>query len=299
MLEQHLDSLEFSGLIRLAQMEPEVEYLFRHALVQDVVYTSLLNRDRQQLHNAVGHALERLYPERLEFLSPVLGHHFDAAGDEQRACAYFIMAGNRALAAYANREAENHYRRALELTDVTPQQVLNATCRFLAEILLELGELTRAEQALREALEASGKSGGWNSVWPLCLLSALHARQGKTHLEAARGWLAQARAAASEQANVFDREKLLTAEARLACSEERWTEAMTAFAAAADLQAKMELRWYQARTLQEWAEACLASQQPDATEHARTLLDKALTLFEEMKVTHYAALVMDRLQTIG
>ncbi len=56
-LRTRLSALEASGLIRLAQVEPEIEYLFRHALVQDAAYASLLKADRRILHRTVGEAL--------------------------------------------------------------------------------------------------------------------------------------------------------------------------------------------------------------------------------------------------
>ncbi|HWH24818.1 MAG TPA: hypothetical protein VNW68_08010, partial [Candidatus Limnocylindria bacterium] len=57
-----LDTLEARGLIRIAALQPELEYLFRHALVQDAAYDSLLKQERRSIHRTVGQALELLYP---------------------------------------------------------------------------------------------------------------------------------------------------------------------------------------------------------------------------------------------
>ena len=65
-LSDRLNTLESAGLIRLAQLEPDLEYLFRHALVQDAAYASLLTSDQKQLHLAVGTAVEHLYPDQLD-----------------------------------------------------------------------------------------------------------------------------------------------------------------------------------------------------------------------------------------
>jgi len=113
----YLSPLEASGLIRLANAQPEVEYLFRHALVQEAAYSSLVKQDRRQLHLAVGEALERLYPERLESreLVPVLAQHFYQAGDDAHALKYVTLAGDAAARVYANAEAIAHYTRALEV----------------------------------------------------------------------------------------------------------------------------------------------------------------------------------------
>lgn len=107
--------LESSGLIELASLQPEIEYLFRHALVQEAAYDSLLRQDRRELHRSVGETLERTYADRLDELAPVLAQHFDAAGEENRALAYYTRAGNVAAARYANAEAVMHYTRAIEL----------------------------------------------------------------------------------------------------------------------------------------------------------------------------------------
>jgi len=117
MLTHHLAQLESTGLIRLAQAQPELEYLFRHALVQDAAYASLVKQDRRQLHRSVGEALERMYPDRLALgeLAPLLGRHFDAAGDDERALKYFALAGDAAARVYANTEAAAHYARALNV----------------------------------------------------------------------------------------------------------------------------------------------------------------------------------------
>ena len=83
--ETELDTLEARGLIRLATYLPELEYLFRHWLVQDAAYGSLLRQERKQLHGQVGQALESLYPERRGELASVLAMHFEEAGDTERA----------------------------------------------------------------------------------------------------------------------------------------------------------------------------------------------------------------------
>src|SRR5690348_2967939 len=71
-IDQPINVLETSGLIRLAAIQPELEYLFRHVLVQDAAYESLLKQERRRLHLAVAEALEALYPDRRNELTPML-----------------------------------------------------------------------------------------------------------------------------------------------------------------------------------------------------------------------------------
>jgi tetratricopeptide (TPR) repeat protein len=110
--ETQLDTLEAKGLIRLATIQPELEYLFRHALVQDAAYGSLLKQERRGLHAQVGQALEELYPERREELAAVLGMHFEQAGENDKALDYLISAGNYAIQRNAIREAFDAFDRA-------------------------------------------------------------------------------------------------------------------------------------------------------------------------------------------
>src|SRR5712691_2614041 len=115
-LSAQLSTLEASGLIRLAQLEPEIEYLFRHALIQEAAYHSLVKGNRRMLHQAVGESLENLNPARLDTpaLAPVLARHFAEAGDQARALRYYALAGQAAAKTYATAEAIHHFSRALE-----------------------------------------------------------------------------------------------------------------------------------------------------------------------------------------
>ena len=115
-LISQLATLESSGLIHLARAQPELEYLFRHALVHDAAYASLVKADRLRLHHVVGEALERGYRDgpASRDLAPRLARHFHEAGDYARGLPYSIQAGDQAAAQYANAEAITHYTRALD-----------------------------------------------------------------------------------------------------------------------------------------------------------------------------------------
>src|SRR5437868_1289350 len=114
-----LGLLEGAGLIQLASIQPELEYLFRHVLVKDAAYSSLVKSDRRALHQVVGETLEQLYvrsevqPARGEFY-PLLAFHFAGAGDAARAQRYYTLAGQAAAAAYANQEAAALFEHALK-----------------------------------------------------------------------------------------------------------------------------------------------------------------------------------------
>jgi serine phosphatase RsbU (regulator of sigma subunit) len=139
-----LSRLESAGLIRLVQYEPELEYLFRHVLVQDAAYSTLLATDRKRLHQAVGEAVETLYADRLDELAAMLARHFQRAGDEQHALDYYTRAGDSALASFANQEAESLFRSALDLPCSPPQRV---------QLLSSLGEALNGQSRHHDAIE--------------------------------------------------------------------------------------------------------------------------------------------------
>jgi tetratricopeptide (TPR) repeat protein len=119
--DAQLDTLEAKGLIRLATLQPELEYLFRHALVQDAAYESLLKQERRELHHTVGEALETLYPERRGELASMLGMHFEQAGEGERAIPYLVDAAKYAYDRNAIVESFALYGRASALLPaVTP-----------------------------------------------------------------------------------------------------------------------------------------------------------------------------------
>src|SRR5438105_1906236 len=111
-LEQALQALEDFGLIGLLAAQPDLEYQFRHALVQETTYQTLVRPDRKHLHRIVGEVLEGAGDGR-GGRADLLAYHFDQAGDEVRAQAYYLLAGDDAGRVYANAEAVAHYTRAL------------------------------------------------------------------------------------------------------------------------------------------------------------------------------------------
>jgi tetratricopeptide (TPR) repeat protein len=134
MSDLQLDTLEAKGLIRLATLDPELEYLFRHALVQDTAYDSLLKQERRALHRLVGDALEELYPERRADLAAVLAMHFEQAGDTERAITYLMAAAQFAYERNAVVEAFDLYSRAAATLPEQADDENEATLRRRVEI---------------------------------------------------------------------------------------------------------------------------------------------------------------------
>lgn len=144
---EHLTSLESSSLIRVAQIEPEIEYLFRHAMVQDVTYSSLLRQDRKKLHLQVAATLEAMYPDRLEELASTLARHFVLADQADRAFHYLMLAGDRQAVQFANQEAISHYEAALELADEA-----NAPADRLRQLYMRYGRVLELQSCYEDAV---------------------------------------------------------------------------------------------------------------------------------------------------
>ena len=138
-IEGQLDTLEAKGLIRLATSRPELEYLFRHWLVQDAAYGSLLKQERRELHRLVGEALEALYPDRGSELAGVLAIHFSEAGDTDKAVDYLLEAGRFAMDRNAISEAYSAFDRAATFLPPATDTDDVATRRKRVEIELGRG----------------------------------------------------------------------------------------------------------------------------------------------------------------
>ena len=112
-MDGYLDALQAMELIREKQRIPEVEYIFKHALVQEVTYESILLQKRRELHAQVAHAIETLFSNRLEEFYSMLAHHYAQAEVWEKAQKYLLEAGDQAERVAADAEALAHYQQAI------------------------------------------------------------------------------------------------------------------------------------------------------------------------------------------
>jgi class 3 adenylate cyclase/predicted ATPase len=115
-----LDQLLQSELIFRRGTPPEATYSFKHSLVQDAAYQSLLRAKRQQLHGRIAAVLEEQFPEVVDQQPEVLAHHCTEAGMVGEAVEYWQKAGARAAERFAYAEASNHFRKAVQLLGESP-----------------------------------------------------------------------------------------------------------------------------------------------------------------------------------
>ena len=118
-VRRDLAELDRLGFTPLESPEPDLSYLFKHLVTQQVAYESIAFATRRQLHGQYARFLEARYPERLGLLAPQLAHHYAHAEVRDKACHYLCKAGEQAAEAYANEQALDYFRQALALMTPT------------------------------------------------------------------------------------------------------------------------------------------------------------------------------------
>ncbi|MGE0826020.1 MAG: adenylate/guanylate cyclase domain-containing protein [Candidatus Binatia bacterium] len=119
-LQQNLRQLVESELVFQSGMPPQVQYLFKHALVQDTAYQSLLKSRRQQLHQHVAQVLVKQFPQIVETQPELVAHHYTEAGLAVQAIPYWQHAGELTIKRMALKEAIAHLNRGMALIGTLP-----------------------------------------------------------------------------------------------------------------------------------------------------------------------------------
>jgi len=114
----NLQGLEF---IYEKSLFPELEYIFKHALTQEVAYNSLLLKRRSEIHQKIAEAIEKLYPERLEEYFEMLAYHYSKGEDYKKAVQYLKFSGNKAIRKHSVGEAYRFYTEAIDTLGQLPE----------------------------------------------------------------------------------------------------------------------------------------------------------------------------------
>ena len=161
--EAYLQELKALELIYERRLFPELAYMFKHALTQDVAYNSLLMQRRQELHRLIGLAIEELYADRLAEQYEVLAYHFARGEAWARALTYFCQAAEKAAQAFATREAVALYDQALEaaghLGQAVDVQTVMAIHQAKANLYFVLSDF-KSSRAEGERLLALARQAG-------------------------------------------------------------------------------------------------------------------------------------------
>jgi predicted ATPase len=120
-LEGALEQLAGADLLLVQGIAPESSYRFRHALIQDAAYQSLLRTRRHHYHRLIAHALEERFPEIARAEPQTLAHHFTEANLIEQAIPQWQIAGQKAVERSANAEAVSHLTKGLALLQTLPK----------------------------------------------------------------------------------------------------------------------------------------------------------------------------------
>ncbi len=141
-LAEHVSALERLDLTPLESPEPDLAYIFKHIITQEVAYNLMLFAQRRELHRAVAESYENAYAKDLTAYYPLLAHHWSRAEVWPKSYEYWMRAGDAAVILYAYAEASQHYLGALEALSHLPDTDDNRRSR--ADAVFKLSYVSSA-----------------------------------------------------------------------------------------------------------------------------------------------------------
>jgi class 3 adenylate cyclase len=135
-LQRELERLVEAELVYQRGLPPQATYTFKHSLIQDAAYQSLLKSTRQQYHQRIAQALEKRFPETAENQPELLAYHYTEAGINEQAVVYWHQAGQRASERSAYAEAISHLTKGLDVLVALPDSPERAQHELHVQIAL-------------------------------------------------------------------------------------------------------------------------------------------------------------------
>jgi tetratricopeptide (TPR) repeat protein len=135
-IDKNLRSLERLDLIRAKTLQPDLEYIFKHALTQEVVYSGLLKKERQLIHERIGLVMEQLFHDRLPEFYETLAYHFQQGQFVLKAVEYLMKSGAKSLKRYALEEAHKYFQEAYDILSSRPEKSI-AEKKLIIDLILE------------------------------------------------------------------------------------------------------------------------------------------------------------------
>ena len=114
-IDRNLAGLERLDLIRARSLHPELEYVFKHALTQEVTYNGLLKKEREAVHRQIARVIEQLFGERLPEFYETLAYHYTQGRSVDKAVDYLMKSGRKSLSRYALEESHKSFQQAYDL----------------------------------------------------------------------------------------------------------------------------------------------------------------------------------------
>lgn len=184
-VDSSLYKLERAGLIKPRALHPEMEFMFKHALIQEVSYGSLLRRERQRVHERIGRTIEHVYQDRLSEFDETLAIHFQKSAATDKATEYLIRSGTKALRRCALDESDQYFKTAKSMleqqhlaTPGTKKRLLDVVNQwafvfYYKGLNRQLLELLEHQQPLVDGLKDPVREG-YHWAWHGCALWHRH-----------------------------------------------------------------------------------------------------------------------------
>jgi class 3 adenylate cyclase/tetratricopeptide (TPR) repeat protein len=162
-LRVRLTSLVGLEILYEKALYPELEYIFKHALTQEVAYESLLKQKRQEIHGRIARAIEELYADRLPDRYELLAYHYGRSGEAEKAIEYLILAGEKSNQNKAVQVAYDFFRQAMKVVEsahisLDPEKERRIH-QGLASASVDIGDIDTGLENYKKALEVCQKHG--------------------------------------------------------------------------------------------------------------------------------------------
>ncbi|MGB6705989.1 MAG: AAA family ATPase, partial [Pseudolabrys sp.] len=158
-MQSALSLLEQADIIYRVGVSPFVRFAFKHVLLRDAIYDSLLRSKKQQIHADIAAILERDFPELAENQPEVLAFHYQEAGNQQEAIRCWFKSGQRALTHSGNVEAIANFRKALRLVSTLPEPPERIKQEIDIQLALGIPLIAVQGYASAETREAFSRAG--------------------------------------------------------------------------------------------------------------------------------------------
>lgn len=161
-LQREVDRLVAAEILHRQGLPPRCRYRFKHALLQDAAYASLLQAERQRFHRRVAEVLAERFPSTVESQPELAAHHFTAGGLAEKAVPLWQKAGESAIRMSAYPEALSHLSRALTLLAEIPESIERDRREVALQTALGVAIAKKGHEGQDEARQA------YSRAWELC-----------------------------------------------------------------------------------------------------------------------------------
>lgn len=157
-LDYQLSQLVFHELLYQRGLPPKATYTFRHALVHEVAYQSLLKKTRQKFHRKIAEVLASQFPEKIEENPEIMAHHCFEAGDYDSSVQYWLRAGQMAIQRSANSDATVHLHNGINALEKTSPKFNRAELELQLQASMGLAYMLLKGYAANEVQSAYGRA---------------------------------------------------------------------------------------------------------------------------------------------